>query len=222
MHFFARTFAVGMAVMMALSLPSKADTPSPCPEPPASAIADVDTLIARSSRIALVTLDAWTGAKPDFDAYKRRAREKEDHREKTPQGLDRTTAQLPHYRLTVVEMLKGPSDVGSILQAGAAPAPKGAVARIAAGRKPWDESGDYRKRIDMDFDAHEDDRFWSDARTGRVRFGTGCSLQPQFLAGTRYLLFVGPPHVKAYEAVPADDDRWLAYVRERLRDGRAS
>lgn len=64
--------------------------------------------------------------------------------------------------------------------------------------------------------AHDDEAFWSDPRAGRSHLTENCEVETRFTPGATYLIFNGPPHVKAYEAISADDDVWLVHVREKL------
>ena len=65
------------------------------------------------------------------------------------------------------------------------------------------------------FNHHRSKEFWSDDMIGRAKLQENCKISVSFSAGLSYLIFVGPPHVKAYEIISDDNDRWLAYVRNR-------
>ncbi|OIJ42705.1 hypothetical protein LO55_4502 [Massilia timonae] len=66
------------------------------------------------------------------------------------------------------------------------------------------------------------EEFW-EAGGGRYARMHLCSIEPWFVVGERYLIFVGHPvtarsyeHVATIEGRANPDDKWLAYVEERL------
>lgn len=66
------------------------------------------------------------------------------------------------------------------------------------------------------------EEFW-DAGGGRYARTHFCSIDPWFVVGERYLVFVGEPvvarsyeHVATIEGRANPDDKWLAYVEARL------
>ena len=66
------------------------------------------------------------------------------------------------------------------------------------------------------------EEFW-EAGGGRYARMHLCSIEPWFVVGERYLIFVGDPvtarsyeHVATIEGRANPDDKWLAYVEERL------
>lgn len=88
---------------------------------------------------------------------------------------------------------------------------------------PWPKQDD----PEFNFDGHRDYRFWAHQGWGRgitVESRATCTIPTSFTAvpGHRYLAFAedlerGHPHIKALERIEAEDDAWLAYVREYLR-----
>ena len=43
-----------------------------------------------------------------------------------------------------------------------------------------------------------------------------CRVTARFHPEKTYLVFMGAPHVKAYQSIAGDDDPWLSYVRRRV------
>ncbi len=66
--------------------------------------------------------------------------------------------------------------------------------------------------LETDFDSHRDLSFW-DENNARQWNSADCNMYPTFSVGNSYLLFLGAPHWKAYEAVKSEDDLWLQTVR---------
>lgn len=168
-----------------------------CQAIPADAKAPVEALIARSTRISLVSVAAGkssevTERKPngevslDLEAERRKATESE------APGNDRVETSLPIAQLEVIEDLKGDGPMKFYR-------PSLPVARAQ-----------------HDFDAHSDDAFWDDPETGLVTFDADCRAVMQFEPGKRYLVFEGPAHIKGAELIESDEDAWLAYVRKAV------
>ena len=67
-----------------------------------------------------------------------------------------------------------------------------------------------------DFVAHKNDAFWGDTAIGRVGYDDDCKIAMNFDTGQTYLVFLGPFHVKAFELILRENDRWLSFVRERV------
>lgn len=167
-----------------------------CSTPSDSVVAPVDELIARSSRIVLVRVD--TAARHDSntatpasdiridEAAERRRATEESHDD------DRTFVTLPMVTMTVVENLKG------------------------SGPKRMSRPVTSTDALDEDFSGHTAASFWDQAVVGRIRLDDQCQPVVSYEEGGRYLVFVGPLHVKAAERIESDDDAWLAYVREQL------
>lgn len=69
---------------------------------------------------------------------------------------------------------------------------------------------------------HRDDAFWQRGG-GRLHNDSDCVLRPNFVVGEHYLIFRGKPatwrsfeHIETVRGRPDPDDRWLAYVKEKL------
>jgi len=177
----------------AFSAPAGAE----CNAPPEAGITSVDALIERTSRIVLARADAagseiW-GAGNEQQPRLDRARELRKITEAAPPSGDRTVADVRITTLTVIEELKGTGDERLYLP-------------------------NHRFRVpnaESDFAAHSDNAFWNDNTAGRSGFDGDCRGAINFDAEQTYLVFLGPFHVKAYELILREDDRWLAFVRER-------
>lgn len=66
------------------------------------------------------------------------------------------------------------------------------------------------------FANHTENLFWSGS-VGRMTVEEDTSIVPSFSVGWTYLVFLDRPyHVKAFEEVSAESDKWLLYVRERI------
>jgi hypothetical protein len=171
---------------------------SNCERLPPSAISPVDELIARSTRIALVTFKASSESaeasaeKPtgepliDLEAEKRRATQDDG----PAPDLVRPAMRLA--RLVVVENLSGNG-------------PPEIYKPSAPVTKPQ-----------HDYSGHTAEAFWDDPAEGLVHLDDHCRPQMHFEPGKTYLLFEGPAHVKSSELIESEDDAWLAYVRARL------
>lgn len=188
-----------------------------CHSPAKELISSVGFLIERSDKIVIVTAARWSGPLLDRESINLPVREKVQKVGKSEQS-DRNSATLPFYTLSVLETLKG-DDVDTVMVIGAPPFTKEQQAKRADGKSPWMSNDDYEKSINKDFDAHKDEIFWNSETSGRSSLDAKCAVRPMFLNKGRYLVFTGPPHVKAYEAINVEDDRWLAYVRRKLADG---
>ena len=76
--------------------------------------------------------------------------------------------------------------------------------------------------VESDFDHHADPGFWGRGG-GRVMNGGDCAIHPSFEVGATYLVFAAPPYTRrSFERIDSPDDRWLAWVRAALREGRKS
>ncbi|WP_371764941.1 hypothetical protein [Massilia sp.] len=74
--------------------------------------------------------------------------------------------------------------------------------------------------VERDFDHHADPVFWRRGG-GRSLNGSDCVIRPTFEVGATYLVFAAPPFTwRSFERIDAADDRWLAWVRAALRDGK--
>ncbi len=182
----------------------------PCEAVKSIYTAEIDVLIERSSRIVLVEDARWHALMPSRDDINKPIREGKT-------GIDIATAQLPVYSLTVREDLKG-SGANTIMIAGKSPFPVGTASDVRNGKRPWPDESAYRDSINRHFNGHEDDAFWIDPALGRAPMGSDCEIRPMFLSGTRYLVFIGPPHVKAFEAIIEPDDKWLLHIRRVLQN----
>lgn len=170
--------------------------------------AEIDDLIARSSRIVVAEDARWSAKMPDRDALNQPAREDQ-------LSQDRATAQLPAYRLKVIETLKGDASP-SITVVGAAPFSAAQAEKVKRGEARLPTDAELYAAVNIDFDTHRAGAFWRDRSAGRVTIGSDCEIRPQFTAGARYLIFVGAPHVKGFEVINAADDQWLRHVRTAL------
>lgn len=168
-----------------------------CNAPPEAATASIDRLIERTSRIVLVRADAVgreiRRAETEKQTLLDRARELKKITETARPSGDRAVTDIRVTSLTVIENLKGTGDQQLYLP-------------------------NHRLRFQNaqnDFAAHSDAEFWNDNTSGRVGYDDDCKIVINFDAGQTYLVFLGPFHVKAYELITQQDDRWLAFVRER-------
>ena len=97
---------------------------------------------------------------------------------------------------------------------------KGERANIAPKRVYNAEEWRGSKRGKTDFNGHRDEAFWTEMGGRMVSFQYGLGLcGPDFVyyPGERYLMFPGELlSMKSAELIKSDDDKWLAYVRERL------
>lgn len=74
--------------------------------------------------------------------------------------------------------------------------------------------------VERDFDDHADPAFWRHGG-GRTINDSDCVIRPSFEVGATYLVFAAPPFTwRSFERIDAADDRWLAWVRTALREGR--
>lgn len=97
-----------------------------------------------------------------------------------------------------------------------------AVTRVLKGTAPQalpllcrlPASGDWME----DFSAHHDQTFWR-GDGGRLGINGDCSvIDPAFIPGKSYLILLGvKPDVKQFEQIGASGDRWLEFVRARIR-----
>ena len=209
------------ALAAALPIGGAAAQDAACAAPPASLIAPAPALIDRSARIVIAEIAPYA-AEPAAPAANGEAAE--------PSGapLDRDAAI--NRATQDGEAAKGDNGAGQGRQAGQLPG--GEPERITLSRKLTrlrvleDIKGAgpefiYLARapeapIGDAFDHHRGAAFWRDALVGRARIDAQCRIAVAFAPETRYLVFVGPPHVKSYEAIEEPDDAWLAYVRARL------
>ena len=204
-----RTSVIFLAMVPSLLMPppSLAGEPT-CANPPATLVVDAAELIGRAPRIVIAEGAQWRGKLPGRDQINRPARE-------GAVSMDRADAHMPMYSLTVVEELKGKGP-DTIMVIGAPPFTAEQQAALKAGRSPWRSDEEYQAAINPDFSGHGDPSFWDDPAAGRSKLDETCGVKPMFLAGSRYLVILGSPHVKAYEVVRTPDDKWLAFVREQL------
>ena len=169
-----------------------------CRDPHPSVVSAPNILIDRTDRIVIarrapmVSVDS-ASEKSDSDSVTI-DREKEIAPALEGRGGDRINVPTAITRLEVIENIKGDGEPYVFLASAA-----GAAA---------DAGGD--------FDGHQAAEFWDDPTAGRARLSESCQVRAPFSEGERYLIFVGAPHVKAYEAIKADDDKWLDYVRARV------
>ena len=78
-------------------------------------------------------------------------------------------------------------------------------------------------RSDSSSTDHSDEAFWQRGG-GRLYNDSDCVLRPDFVVGENYLVFRGMPatwrsfeHIETVLGKPNADDKWLSYVREKLR-----
>lgn len=68
--------------------------------------------------------------------------------------------------------------------------------------------------------AFTDPAFWRHGG-GRTINDSDCVIRPTFEVGATYLVFAARPFTwRSFERIDAADDRWLAWVRTALREGR--
>ena len=186
-----------LALLTFASSPPIVAAAEDCQAIPADATVPVDALIARSTRISLVSVAAGESSglaerktngevRLDLEAERRKATESE------APGSDRVETSLRIAQLEVIEDLKG-----------------GGPTKFYRPSLPV-------TKAQHDFDAHSDDAFWDDPETGLVVFDEDCRVAMQLEQGKRYLIFEGPVHKKGAELIESDEDAWLAYVRKAV------
>lgn len=154
----------------------------------AAQTASPDELIARSSAIVLAETAADSDSAETIDL---REIQNEANKGAAPDGDRIVAGRLPVQLFSAIDYVKGEgAEAFSVIVA----APSEPTAPVP----------------------HDSDDFWEDATAGRAILTSDCRVEADFAPGERYLIFIGPQHVKAYEAIAADDDPWLAYVRERV------
>lgn len=151
-----------------------------------------ESLIERSPAIVIATAkgDQKGGDKVDLKSIQMEATK---DAAQTQPGDQITAGRLPVQLFSAVDYLKGEG-----------PQQFSVFVAIADEDTPLNTS------------SHDDEFFWSNTRAGRTLLTDDCGVQTRFTPGETYLIFTGPPHVKAYEEISADDDDWLSYVRRRL------
>lgn len=80
-----------------------------------------------------------------------------------------------------------------------------------AGSSENDES------LNDDFDAHRNAAVW-DRKLTRQWNNSMCEMEPAFVPGETYLVFLDHPHWRAYELIRSKDDLWLKAVRNLIAD----
>ena len=181
-------FAVMVVCAAACSPAGLAGEAGRCPEQ----TAPVDALIDRTGAIVIAEPIADAAVSETLDAGLREVQDKAKDSATQGAAQDRMTAQLPIQLFSTIEYVKGEGPAEISVTTAFAPA-----------------------EIRHDGPAHDAPAFWDNAAAGRGVLTANCGVAAAFRPGTRYLLFVGAPHVKAYEAVASENDPWLAYVRER-------
>lgn len=64
---------------------------------------------------------------------------------------------------------------------------------------------------------HGDAAFWQSGG-GRLMNEGDCVIRPAFRLGQRYLMFMDQPATwRSFERIAGDDDKWLAFVGDKLR-----
>jgi hypothetical protein len=195
----SRSWGHPVAALLAVALAAAAGAAGAaeaCDPVPEALVAPPEALVARTRVIALaeaMPLPPGTGT----DAATPASGSTDPRRRMLESGdaTERTLIAAGFRTLRVIEYLKGDGPefvMTALLPAGTSPSP--------------------------DFDGHRDPAFWARAGEGRARIGPECRLRGDFATGERYLVFLGTPHVKGFERVAAEDDAWLAWVRERLAD----
>ncbi|WP_425408965.1 hypothetical protein [Hyphococcus sp.] len=158
-----------------------------------------DQLIERSERIVLARFAPMSAGDETEKADSELDRENEIEKaveQRRNRDIDRIIAPVGIGRFYVKEDLKG-----------------GGEATIYA---PVSVHTD--ERATFDFSDHKDPAFWDSPAAGRIMPTADCRLVPSFAEDETYLLFIGPQHVKSYEVIRADDDKWLAYVKSQLTE----
>lgn len=103
--------------------------------------------------------------------------------------------------------------------------------RLAGPARPlFTMTGSPHRAGDNESDAgrHTDPGFWLRGG-GRTMNGSDCAIHPSFEVGATYLVFAAPPYTwRSFERIdapggrPGPEDKWLAYVRNKLRALRAA
>lgn len=185
-----------LSISLTVSACAASSTFAECTQPHPSAVSAPDTLIDRTERIVIAELSPLNigEAAPEKDDPLTIDREKEIAPALEGRGDgDRTVTTLALARFKVLEDIKGGGEPFIFL----------------AGASGGSRAGE-------DFVGHRAGEFWADLQTGRADIGPDCRVEASFASGIRYLIFIGPPHVKSYEAIKIDDDKWLEYVRARV------
>lgn len=85
-------------------------------------------------------------------------------------------------------------------------------------RESYREKNDYTgENVSVDFDQHTNLMFWDEQIT-RVFLSNDFNMYPGFYLGKTYLIFMGEPHLRAYEEINSDDDLWLLATRKVIAD----
>lgn len=71
---------------------------------------------------------------------------------------------------------------------------------------------EFSQAYEKDFNAHKAKDFWEPAG-GRARVNPDCSVTGSFQSGQRYLIFPEESHLKAFERIDSDKDKWLKKVK---------
>lgn len=71
--------------------------------------------------------------------------------------------------------------------------------------------------LNSDFDGHHDLAVW-DRMLTRQWNNSMCQMEPAFVPGETYLIFLDSPHWRSYEIVRSDDDLWLKAVRNLIEN----
>lgn len=76
------------------------------------------------------------------------------------------------------------------------------------------------------FDEHRAPGFWTEYG-GREHHDTSCKIQPSFIVGATYLVFLDAPyHNKSFEEIyfegdeKSEKDKWLKYVEDKIAEGK--
>ncbi len=171
-----------------------------CPTPSPTLISSADELIDRTKRIVIAQSLPFSEAEPESESDRPIPLDRERDMKKATEGErypERVVARRKLARFGVVENISGNGPE---------------IIYLA--------SSDATDAGDGDYDGHRADQFWTDEHAGRAAIAVDCQLDVSFVHGSKYLIFVGPPHVKAYERVAVDDDKWVEYVRARISGSR--
>lgn len=73
------------------------------------------------------------------------------------------------------------------------------------------------QRLEIDFNSHHDEQFWLSSG-GRAKVSPSCMVTPIFKKDSVYLLVLTQePHVKGFELIKSNDDKWLTFVKNWVK-----
>lgn len=192
---------IGIVLQLCLSSHSRA-----CFLPDPKLYVPVEQLILRSEKIVVATVVRDLGAETEHEVIISKP-------EKVADYADRYGWKP--FLIEVQEYVRGDGPRTGIIYGLSAPSLAQYEKRKKALGWHYQFPESYQKMLaeyDHDFDGHANPKFWEN-HGGRETPDTDCAIHPTFQVGSKYLLFSGKQHVKAYERVESEDDRWLMRVK---------